>query len=75
MEDSDSSSTPIFIIFFIFCILMVCHHQTELDEFGRDSYDRYYDVPGRDRWGYIVNEDGTYSFWGNLFDTNPYYSW
>ncbi len=54
---------------------MICHHQTELDEYGRDSYDRYYDVPGRDRWGYIVNEDGTYSFWGNLFDTNPYYSW
>ena len=74
MDDTESSSTPIFIIFFIFCILMVCHHQAGLDEFGRDSYDISRGIAGRDRWGYIVTEDGTFSFWDNLFDMNPYYS-
>lgn len=76
MEDSYSSSTPIFIIFLLFCILMVYHHhQTELDEFGRDSYDISRGIAGRDSWGYIIHEDGSHHFWANIFDMNPYYSW
>tara|TARA_B100000780_G_scaffold254901_1_gene203292 strand:- start:494 stop:721 length:228 start_codon:yes stop_codon:yes gene_type:complete len=75
MEESDYSYTPIFIIFLLFCILMVCHHQAELDEYGRDSYDISRGIAGRDRWGYIIHEDGSHHFWANIFDMNPYYSW
>jgi len=54
---------------------MVCHHQAELDEYGRDSYDISRGIAGRDRWGYIIHEDGSHHFWANIFDMNPYYSW
>tara|TARA_Y100000591_G_C21510943_1_gene534643 strand:+ start:85 stop:249 length:165 start_codon:yes stop_codon:yes gene_type:complete len=54
---------------------MVYQHREGLDEFGRDSYDISMGIAGRDRWGYILNEDGTLSFWDNLFDMNPYYAW
>ena len=75
MEESDYLSSLLFIIFLILCILMVYQHREGLDEFGRDSYDISMGIAGRDRWGYILNEDGTLSFWDNLFDMNPYYAW
>ena len=76
MRDDESTCFLSFIsLCFGMLFLVSMIHQRDLDEYGRDSYDRYNDVPGRDRWGYIVNHDGSYSFWGNLFDTNPYYAW
>lgn len=76
MRNNESSCFLSFISA-IFCIalIMTIIHETDRDEYGRDAYDRYNGIPGRDKYGYIVNVDGSYSFWGNLFDTNPYYAW
>ena len=45
-----------------------------IDENGHDSWDRMLgDTEGtRDVLGSKYHDDGSYDFWGNVFDTNPW---
>lgn len=45
-----------------------------VDENGHDNWDRFWgDTDGyRGFAGVKYHDDGSYDFWGNLFDTNPY---
>ena len=63
------------MVFIIICVSLFIsyHHQCELDNNGRDSYDRDNGIYGRDYLGHIITKDGSYSLWENLIDTNPYY--
>ncbi len=54
--------------------MFLCH-QSELDEHGRDNYDRSNGIAGRDWLGNVLDENGHYSFTGNLLDMNPYHAW
>ena len=72
-DDTISPCTMILILIITLCVTY--YHQTDLDEYGRDSYDRYRNIHGRDSWGNIINEGGTYSIWDNLIDDNPFYSY
>lgn len=74
MQDEYDNVSPL-MMFVIICVSVFVsyHHQGELDEYGRDSYDRDNGISGRDSWGNIITNDGSYSLWDNLIDTNPYY--
>ena len=45
-----------------------------IDENGHDDWDRFYgNTEGyRGFAGVKYHDDGSYDFWGNFFDTNPY---
>lgn len=74
-EDDPNLLLSLFTILFCISLFFSILHQNDVDEYGRDSYDIYNGVPGRDQLGYIVEHDGSYSFWANFLDTNPYYAW
>ena len=74
-EDEEETSPIIVFFIFIFCLIMFLCHQSELDEQGRDNYDRSNGIAGRDWLGNVVDENGHYSFTGNLLDMNPYHAW
>ena len=75
MSDEEETSPIIVFFLFIFCLIMFLCHQSELDEHGRDNYDRSNGIAGRDWLGNVVDENGHYSFTGNLLDMNPYHAW
>jgi hypothetical protein len=83
-EDDETPSFCKFIIVVVLSIifLSLCDHET--DENNMDAYDRsFFGVAGEGRtrgtdwWNYgtVYEEDGHVSFWGNLGDTNPFYSY
>ena len=76
MSEEEEETSPIIVFFlFIFGLIMFLCHQSELDENGRDNYDRSNGIAGRDWLGNVVDENGHYSFTGNLLDMNPYHAW
>ena len=76
MSEEEEETSPIIVFFlFIFCLIMFLCHQSELDEKGRDNYDRSNGIAGRDWLGNVLDENGHYSFTGNLLDMNPYHAW
>lgn len=60
----------IIIIALVLCIAKI----RNVDENGYDSWDRAFgDTNGyRGFAGIKYHDDGSYDFWGNVFDTNPW---
>ena len=60
----------IMIIALLFCIAII----RNVDENGHDSWDRAFgNTDGyRGFAGIKYHDDGSYDFWGNVFDTNPW---
>jgi len=64
------------IAVFIFLIFTMCFTALirNIDEKGHDDWDRFWgDTEGyRGFAGVKYHDNGSYDFWGNFFDTNPY---
>jgi len=65
------------IAVFIFLIFTMCFTVLlrNIDENGYDDWDRFWgDTEGyRGFAGVKYHNNGNYDFWGNFFDTNPYF--
>jgi hypothetical protein len=64
------------IVVTIFLMFTLCFTTLirNIDEKGHDEWDRFWeDTDGyRGFAGVKYHDNGSYDFWGNFFDTNPY---
>lgn len=66
--------TTVVTIIFLIVALWFTLFIRNIDQNGYDDWDRFWgDTKGYRGFADVkYNEDGSYDFWGNFFDTNPF---